>query len=218
MVNPLAIFDLDSTILEGDCERLWANFLLQEGIVDNSFTERIDDYARDYELGQIDYIGFETFLLQPLASIPGEQLYKIHETFMQQIARRIRPVMLARLEKHRADGYTLILLTASNSFLVEPIAKMLGIPNLFCTIAEMQDGHPTGKIVGTPAYNSQKVILIKNWLNDRHASLAESWGYSDSHNDLPFLKMVEHPVAVTPDAILRRYARQNGWEIIEKTA
>lgn len=205
----LAIFDLDFTLLEGDCEWLWSEFLLAQGIVGEDFTAQIESYYRDYEAGSLDVDAYERFLLAPQTQLSPQRLADLREIYLLEVIRpRLRRWMLERVAWHRDQGHSLLLLTASNASLAEPIARLLQFPHLICT--QIENGQP----VGTPAFRAGKVTLLQAWLAKHEKNLAGSWGYSDSHNDLPLLQQVAHPVAVTPDTVLRSHAVQAGWEVI----
>jgi HAD superfamily hydrolase (TIGR01490 family) len=126
----------------------------------------------------------------------------------------ITPAARALVNLHRANGDTLVIITATNRFVTEPIADEFEIPHLIATEPEVLEGRFTGKIVGTPCYREGKVTRLKSWLQQQGQTFQDSWFYSDSHNDLPLLSIVDHPVAVNPDEILRREAQQRGWQIL----
>ncbi len=205
----LAIFDLDFTLLEGDSEWLWSEFLLSQGVVDEVFTAQIAQYYRDYEAGELDFDSYERFLLVPQTQLSPERFANLRAAYLLEVIRpHLRPPMLKRIDWHRAQGHTLLLITASNASLAEPIARLLQVPNLICT--QIENGRP----IGTPAFRTGKVTLLQAWQKNQGLSLSGSWGYSDSHNDLPFLQLVTYPVAVTPDKILRYHAFRNGWLVL----
>lgn len=205
----LAIFDLDFTLLEGDSEWLWAEFLLAQGLVGEDFIAQIEAYYRDYEAGTLDFDAYERFLLAPQTQLSPQRLTNLRAAYLLEVIRpRLRPWMLQRVDWHRAQGHTLLLITASNASLAAPIARLLQFPHLICT--QITDGHP----LGTPAFRAGKVTLLNDWLAQHQQTLTGSWGYSDSHNDLPLLQQVSRPVAVRPDPVLRRHAAQTGWEIL----
>lgn len=205
----LAIFDLDFTLLEGDSEWLWSEFLLAQGLVGEDFTARIEQYYRDYESGNLDFDTYERFLLSPQTRISPQQFSDLRAAYLLEVIRpRLRRWMMERVDWHRTQGHTLLLVTASNASLAGPIARLLQFPHLICT--QIENGHP----VGTPAFRTGKVTLLQAWLKERGETLAGSWGYSDSHNDLPLLQQVSHPVAVCPDPVLRGHALQSGWQIL----
>jgi HAD superfamily hydrolase (TIGR01490 family) len=107
-----------------------------------------------------------------------------------------------------------LIITATNAFVTAPIAERLGVPNLLATDPEVRDGRYTGKVAGIPCFQDGKVQRLDSWLTDRQESLDGSYFYSDSHNDLPLLQRVSHPVAVDPDERLREYSRSRGWPVI----
>ena len=212
----LALFDLDNTLLETDSDYQWAQFLIEEGILDGSVYEAKNRYFYDrYMDGTLDIHEFLDFQLKPLAGVPREQLDRWHADFMH---RKIRPLIFPRakalIESH-ADALTAIV-TATNRFITEPIAAELGVPNLLATDIEEVDGRFTGKPRGMPTFREGKIQRVNEWLADMGHALEdfESWFYSDSMNDLPLLDRVDHPVAVNPDPGLRQHAEERGWDII----
>lgn len=212
----LTLFDLDNTLLEGDSDYLWGRFLIEQGIVDGERYERENQrFYDEYRNGTLDIHQFLAFMLQPLAEHPLEQLLIWRERFL---AEKIEPILLpkavALLERHRAGGDTLLIITATNRFITAPIAERLGVANLLATEAEFVDGRYTGRSLGTPCFQQGKVERLNAWLAETGHDLADSWFYSDSHNDLPLLGQVTHPVAVDPDPILHEQAQARGWPII----
>ncbi len=218
MEKSLAIFDLDSTLLDGDCEIMWCHFMAQKGMVDAEFLKTVDFYCVEYEAGRLDYAEFEGFILEPLGRLAQPEGAALIDEYMHELTPYFRPYMLQCLENHRRHGDEVLLATASNNILAEPVAKMLGIENLVCTQMEMKNGVPTGQLTAAAPFREGKANNVMAWINEHPVSLKESWGYSDSHNDLPILNLVAHPVAVTPDAVLRRYAERRGSPIIEALA
>ncbi len=212
---PLALFDLDYTILGGDSEALWSRFLFEKGVVDKGFLMRITDYYHAYEGGRLDIHEYEAFLLSPLTIHPQSKLHEWRAEYLRQVRQAVRPAIMRRVKRFRALGFTLMLVTASNSFIAEPIAKLLRFPHLICTQIRQKANQYTTEIEGTPAFREGKVQRLEQWLAEHGKTLEGSWGYGDSHNDLPLLTRVEHPVAVLPDPILRAHANQHGWKIIE---
>ena len=210
----IVLFDLDDTLLEGDCERLWCEFLAEKEIVDAAFMQQIGRFFEDYAEGNMDFIAYESFLLRPLTLLPAEKTMSLRKQFLKCIRARLRPFMLKRVAAHQSQGDTLVLITASNAFLARPIAEMLEIPNLICTEIEQNNQVPTGNLLGIPAFREGKVQRLETWLADHKQTLVYSWAYSDSHNDLPILRKVTYPVAVTPEPYLLNQAMDHGWEII----
>ncbi|PMR73004.1 HAD family hydrolase [Billgrantia endophytica] len=212
----LAIFDLDNTLLSIDSDHAWGEFLLEQGAVDPvAYREANDRFMADYEAGTLDMHAFLEVALRPLAENSPEQLAAWHQQFM---ASKIEPHVLVKGEelmaRHRASGDTLLIVTATNRFITAPIAQRLGVDHLIAVEPEMIDGRYTGKVSGTPSYREGKVARLEEWLAGTDLTLDGAWFYSDSHNDLPLLERVEHPVAVDPDDTLREVAERKGWRII----
>jgi HAD superfamily hydrolase (TIGR01490 family) len=213
---PLAIFDLDNTLLGGDSDYLWGQFLVERGIVDREHYERENErFYRDYQAGRLDIGVFLRFALKPLAAHPMPVLHAWREDFLRE---KIDPVILAParalVQRHRAAGDLLLLVTATNAFVTTPIAERFGIPYLIATDPELVEGRYTGEVAGTPAFREGKVRRLEAWLAQTGHGLEGSTFYSDSHNDIPLMDRVDHPVAVDPDPQLLAYAQQRGWPVI----
>ena len=213
---PLAIFDLDNTLLAGDSDYLWGQFLGELGIVDRASYERENErFYQEYREGRLDIMAFLAFSLKPLSEHPVEQLDAWHARFMRD---KIEPLITAAserlIEEHRAAGDTLMIITATNAFVTAPIAARLRIPNLIATEPEKVGGRYTGRVFGTPSFREGKVSRLDEWLSQHRETLDDAWFYSDSHNDLPLLRRVTHPVAVDPDKALAAYASEKSWPII----
>lgn len=212
----LAIFDLDNTLLAGDSDHLWGEFLVARGLVDEqAYREANERFYRDYQAGRLDIDAFLRFALTPLAENPPERLWAWRREFMEAC---ILPIVLPAgeqlLDEHRAQGHHLMIITATNRFVTEPIAERLGVDTLLATEPEWRDGRYTGRHVGTPTFQAGKVRALDEWLARQPAQPESRWFYSDSHNDLPLLERVSHPVAVDPDPILRETALERGWPVI----
>jgi HAD superfamily hydrolase (TIGR01490 family) len=212
----LALFDLDNTLLDGDSDYAWAQFLIEEGVLHaGDYNAKNDYFYERYKDGTLDIHEFLDFQLAPLAKRPRAQLDAWHNEFMR---RKIRPMILPKapqlIAKH-ADALTAIV-TATNRFITRPIADELGVRDLIATDIEEMDGVFTGKPRGTPTFREGKIQRVDEWLAAKGRKLAdfESWFYSDSLNDLPLLERVDHPVAVDPDPTLFAHAKGRGWEII----
>lgn len=212
----LAIFDLDNTLLNGDSDYLWGRFLVSKQLVDGDYYEKENQrFYDEYKAGQLDIFEFLAFSLQPLSQHSLPALQQLHDEYMQTV---IRPLITraARqlLQQHRDQGHILLIITATNRFITEPIARELGVEHLLATDPEMLDGRYTGRVAGIPCFREGKVQRLEAWLKQTGRNLAESWFYSDSHNDLPLLERVRYPVAVNPDDTLADHASQKGWPII----
>jgi len=212
----LAIFDLDNTLLAGDSDHLWGQFLVAQGLEDGTeFARANDAFYRDYQEGSLDIDAFLRFSLRPLRDHPPELLESLRARFVREC---IEPLMLpaarALVDRHRAAGDTLLIITASNTFITAPTAALFGVPHLIATDPEVHDGRFTGAVSGIPSFQAGKVARLEVWLAAQGESLAGSSFYSDSHNDLPLLERVDRPVAVDPDAVLREAALARGWDIL----
>ncbi|MDR2364321.1 MAG: HAD-IB family hydrolase [Zoogloeaceae bacterium] len=216
----LALFDLDNTLLRGDSDFAWAEFLIEKGALAQT-TQRAKNqkFMAEYEAGTLDMEAFLAFQLAPLAAQPRATLDAWREEFMAAKARpMISEAARAKVNEHQRAGHLCALVTATNSFIVGPIAREFGIAHLIATIPACERGAFTGKVRGVPAYRAGKVARVEDWLEAQGlywGSFTASWFYSDSHNDLPLLEKVRHPVAVNPDARLAKIAAERGWEIIE---
>jgi len=213
----LALFDLDNTLLSGDSDFEWAQFLIEQGVLDREvYAARNAAFYEQYKQGTLDIHEFLDFQLKPLARHPRRVLDAWHRQFMQtRILPLVRPRAQELIERHRAD--LRVIVTATNSFVTAPIARAFGIDNLIATEPAHAGGEFTGEVAGTPCFREGKVRRLEEWLAARGQSLASfstSWFYSDSLNDLPLLARVTHPVAVDPDDTLRAHAAQHGWPIM----
>lgn len=212
----LAIFDLDNTLLGGDSDYLWGRYLAENGIVDPQVYHDTNlAYYNDYQAGQLDINAFLQFVFEPLAQNRMEDLLSWRADYLQQ---KILPIILPKgrdlIEKHRQQGDTLLIITATNSFLTTPIAELLGIENLIATDPEILEGRYTGKVLGVPSFQHGKVVRLQQWMMEHRQDLSGSYFYSDSHNDLPLLEQVDTPIAVDPDPKLAEVARQRDWKIL----
>jgi HAD superfamily hydrolase (TIGR01490 family) len=214
-MKQIAIFDLDNTILSADSEFVFCEYLAQQHLVDTAFLERIGQFFREYEDGTIDYNAYEKSVLRPLAGISQQRLGELMAGYLARIQPLCRQVILAKMAEHKAQGYVILMASSANQLLAEPIARMVGIEELICTKLEIQNGLPSGELLGEPAFREGKIRKIQAWIQEKDCTLEGSWAYSDSFNDLPLLQFVQNPVAVTPDERLRRHARENGWQIID---
>jgi HAD superfamily hydrolase (TIGR01490 family) len=213
---PLALFDLDNTLIAGDSDHAWGEFLVRMGRVDAAEHQRRNDaFFQDYQAGRLDINAYLRFALAPLATMTTGELAHLHRQFMSEvISAWWLPRAAAVITRHRSAGDRLVVITSTNRFVVEPICAHLGITDLIATELEQIDGRYTGNILGEPSYRDGKVIRLQQWLENRDQSLAGSYFYSDSINDLPLLQHVDNPVAVDPDPQLRAVATAEGWPII----
>ena len=213
----LALFDLDNTLLSGDSDFEWAQFLIEQGVLDREiYDARNQQFYEQYRNGTLDIHEFLDFQLKPLSRHPRRVLDGWHAKFMR---RKILPIVRPRardlVERHRGD--LRVIITATNRFVTAPIAREFGIDDLIATEPAQAGGEFTGEVAGVPCFREGKLRRLEDWLAARGHTLKtfdESWFYSDSLNDLPLLERVTHPVAVDPDATLRAHAADRGWKVI----
>ena len=215
----LTLFDLDNTLLSGDSDFEWAQFLIGKGVLDREVHEaRNIEFFEQYKAGTLDIHAFLDFQLAPLSRHSRAELDAWHREFL---ATRIRPLITSAarelVAKHAAKGDLLAIVTATNSFVTGPIAQEFNIPHLIATIPAQENGRFTGQPRGTPSFREGKIERVDAWLESHGlwlGSFEQSWFYSDSHNDLPLLEKVTHPVAVDADPTLTQAATQRGWQQI----
>ena len=212
----LALFDLDNTLLAGDSDHAWGDWLCRRGILDEAtYKARNDAYYEDYQAGRLDIAAYLNFSLEVLGQYDKAQLDAWHREFMAEC---IEPIILPRgealLAEHRAPGDKLVIITATNRFVTGPIAARLGVDTLLATECETRDGQYTGRTTDIPCFREGKVTRLERWLLENGVSLDGSCFYSGSRNDLPLLEQVNNPVAVDPCAELRSIASARGWPVI----
>ncbi len=212
----LAIFDLDNTLIGGDSDFLWGEFIGEEGIVDaNAYRKKNEYFYQQYDLGTLDIYAWLEFCLEPLTRYSMTELQELHHRFMIQ---KIEPILLDKaqncINRHKERGDTVLVITASTSFVTAPIVKKYGINHLLATEPEIKGGRYTGGVSGMPCFQAGKIDKLMPWLQKNEETLTGSTFYSDSHNDLPLLELVDNPVAVNADKILAKIAQTNGWDIL----
>jgi HAD superfamily hydrolase (TIGR01490 family) len=215
----LALFDLDNTLLTGDSDYEWGQFLVDRGVLDrDEYEAQNRTYYEQYLRGTLDIHEYLGFALRPLAEHPPGDLERWHGEFMRdRIMPMITPAARGLVRKHLADGDLCAIVTATNSFVTAPIAREFGVAHLIATEPECRDGRFTGRVAGTPCFREGKLARLDEWLHGsgrRLEDFAETVFYSDSHNDLPLLRRVTRPVAVDPDGLLAAEAAQHGWAVI----
>ena len=220
VLESICLFDLDHTLLPLDSDHAWGQYTTHMGWTDaDNFAQLNDAFYRQYQQGELDIHAYVQFATQA-ARERGLQASTIaHQAFMRDvIIPAIRPEATALVQRHRAQGDRLLIVTATNEFVTAPIAEAFGIDTLIAVQLERDpNGELTGQIAGTPSFGPGKVVRLQQWLEQQGLTWAgiRSTFYSDSINDLPLLEKVNHPVATNPDARLRAVAQQRGWPILE---
>jgi len=210
----LALFDLDNTLIAGDSDHAWGQFLVDRGVVDGEAYQRANDqFYQDYRAGTLDIVAYSEFVFAVLARHDEATLLAWREAFIDQC---IEQMLLSKafdlLHYHREQGHTLVIITATNRFVTEPIAQRLGVQHLIATEPERDSsGRFTGKLAGVPCFQAGKITRLQAWLDQHQENLKDAWFYSDSRNDLPLLEAVTHPVVVDADPVLAEMAQARGW-------
>lgn len=212
----LALFDLDNTLIAGDSDHAWGDFLVHKGLVDAEVYKTTNDrFYREYQQGTLDIHEYLAFSLRPLTQYSTAAMLDHRAEFVETWIRPlVLPAALELLERHRQQGDRLLIITATNRFITAPIAELLGVADLIAVEPEFINGRYTGQVTGIPSFREGKVTRLTAWLQQEGLDLAGSWFYSDSQNDLPLLQQVDNPVAVDPDDTLRQHAEQQGWPVI----
>jgi HAD superfamily hydrolase (TIGR01490 family) len=213
----LAIFDLDNTLLKGDSDHAWGEFISSKGLVDGvSYRKQNDAFYQAYLKGTLDIFAYQNFCLSVIAGIPVEQLQSLLNTFLTEVVEgMITPQSEALIKKHQQQGHHTLIITATNEVITRPIAKRLGIKDLIATQAEVLNGKYSGKVAGIPSYKEGKITRLHKWLEEHpHLTMQGSYFYSDSHNDLPLLEEVTYAFAVDPDETLKKHAEKKGWPVM----
>jgi HAD superfamily hydrolase (TIGR01490 family) len=212
----LAMFDLDHTLIKGDSDHAWGEFLAKQGLVDAVEHRRANDrFYADYQAGRLNMDDYLRFALAPLSRHERGLLESQREVFIRTV---IMPMVLPKarrlVNEHKAAGDLTLVITSTNRFVAEPIAALFKVDALIATEPEEEAGRFTGEVAGVPSFREGKVTRLRQWMQAGNYGLQGSFFYSDSHNDLPLLEEVEVPVAVDADEQLLAHARRRGWKII----
>lgn len=212
----LALFDLDNTLLQTDSDHAWGSFLARNQLVDDAEYRRMNDYFyAEYTAGTLDIHEYARFSQKFLSENEPSKLDELHQQFMQEeILPNISNASRALVKHHQDRQDTLVIITATNRFVTTPIARELGIEHLLAIEIKMENGRYTRQIDGVPTFREGKVTRLKAWLEQRSETLEGSYFYSDSHNDLPLLEIVDNPVVVDPDPKLQAVAQEQDWKVI----
>lgn len=213
----LAIFDLDNTLLNGDSDHGWGEFIISQHLVDaKAYRSKNDAFYQDYQRGELDIYAYQDFVLSHIAAFTPELLNKLLLSFLEgPVEQMITKKAEQLIASHRDQGHHLMIITATNEIITRPIAKRLGIETLIATEAQRENGHPNGKVLGVASYAAGKIERLQAWLTDNpQQNLIDSYFYSDSHNDIPLLEHVSHAYAVDPDNKLLVHAQKMHWPVI----
>ena len=207
----LAIFDLDNTLIAGDSDALWGEFITEHGYIDgDNYARQHDQFYEDYLQGSLDINTFLRFQLKILGDNDAEVLHEWRSSYIKE---KIEPLILdkakTKINEHRQDGHSLLIITATNEFLTRPIADLLDIKHLIACEVEVINGQYTGEPLGIPSCAEGKITRLQQWIKQRNYSITETWFYSDSRNDIPLLNEVDHAIAVDADEKLTQHAKHH---------
>jgi HAD superfamily hydrolase (TIGR01490 family) len=219
-MSNLALFDLDHTLLPIDSDFEWGQFLVRHRVVDcDAYQRRNEAFFAQYQAGNLDPVEYLEFALGTLAGFEPGHLKDLHAQYMREVIEpAIKPQAVELLRRHLDAGDLVAIITATNGWLTAPIARAFGVEHLIAARPELDGrGHPTGKLAGTPTQGHGKVTHMHAWLDGLKrpfSSFERSYFYSDSHNDIPLLSVVSHPVATNPSAKLAQHASSLGWPLL----
>ena len=213
----LAIFDLDHTLINGDSDHLWGEYMVKNGIVDEQvYRQRNDIFYQDYQRGTLNNDQYLAFALEPLTHYSIDELHAWRADYVEKWIRPlIAPGTARLLDDHRRSNHQLMIISATNLFVSEPIGQMLGVTTVLATEPEIIANRYTGRFLGTPTYQQGKVSVLKEWIANNNNDLVGAYFYSDSLNDLALLEQVDNPVTVNPDDDLKLIAEARAWKIID---
>ncbi|WP_027856707.1 HAD family hydrolase [Marinobacterium jannaschii] len=215
---PLAVFDLDETLVQADSASLWSRYLVEQGYVtEPGFLQKESELMELYAAGKLDMADYMSFSLSPLKGKPAAEIRAMLPQFIESwIKPRIYPQAFDLLSDLNQRGYRLLIISATAEFLVRPIALELGVADVLAIDSEYDDrGCHSGRTRGILTFREGKVLRLQQWLSDQGLTLEGARFYSDSMNDLPLLERVDHPVATNPDSRLHRLATDRNWEILD---
>ncbi|CDZ16302.1 Phosphoserine phosphatase [Candidatus Johnevansia muelleri] len=211
----LAIFDLDNTLINGDSDHAWVEYLIKKGIIHLKYRKINDQFLKDYTYGNLKIMDYFYFSLRILSKFSLIKLNNLHDQYMKEI---IEPIILPKaellIENHKSKGKYILIITATNKFITQPIANRLKVDDIIATDIEIKEKKYTGNFIGVPSFKHGKIIKLKQWLKNNKFDIKGASFYSDSINDLPLLKFVDYPITVDPDYKLRNIAKIKNWPII----
>lgn len=215
-MQPMALFDLDHTLLDDDSENIWTELLRQKGWITPADQQQFDTFYQEYLQGVLNMHRYYGFIFALLNRIPLETLRAMQSECVERImAHNVRGVMLDKVRWHEAQGHVVAIVSATFDFITRPVATALGFEHALCTLAKMDGPRFAGQIDGIPCLGAGKITVVEAWMQGKPYTWQGSWFYSDSRNDIPLLERVDHAVAVTPDDTLRQHALDRGWVVLD---
>ncbi len=218
MTKNLALFDLDLTLIDIDSHSTWGEFIEKKGLVDDKadYRQKNNYFQQEYKKGTLNAVESSEFIASFLTTLPLNELYQLREEFLRtEIQPFVRPLALQRIEKHRRQDDDIVIISATNDFVVSGIAQLFSVEkeNVLATPLEIKNNHFTGKLTDKPCMQTGKIYHLNKWLANKNTAYAKTFAYSDSHNDLPLLKWVDTAICISPDKKLTKIAIKNNWKI-----
>jgi len=211
-----AFFDMDRTLLRVNSGSLWLRWLRRHNEISLFGTLRALGWLAQYKMSILDMESVVTRATAEMAGqSEGELADKALRFFEAWVRAEVAPKALTALERHRAEGHVVAILSSSTPYVVEPLAAHLGIEHAICTRLRVSSGRFDGTHVAPACYGPGKVHWAEAFARDNGVDLARSFFYTDSYSDLPMLERVGQARVVNPDARLKRHARRVGWEVDE---
>ena len=212
---PLAIFDLDDTLIDGDSSSLFLRYQVEHQLAGADMLAREAAMMADYRAGRLAMDDYMAFTLQPLGQCTTEQVAHWADDYLRTwILPRVFPQAHAALARYRAEGWRIVVVSATGEHLVRPIAAALGVDDVLAIQLETHAGRYTGRTTGTLTYQHGKVLRLQAWLSSLHETLDGSHGYSDSINDVPLLEAVSQAHVINPEARLLAVAGERRWQTL----
>lgn len=215
-MTDLVLFDLDHTLLDGDSDFSWGDFLCEIGAVDaDVYRTQNQKFFDQYQSGELDIMEYLKFALEPLAQNNINTLLQWRQQFLNE---KIKPMIIDEaaelVNTHINKGDITAIITSTNAFITEPIGHLFGIKTVIATQPQLINGRFSGNVEGTPCFRDGKVQCLQKWLNTTKPNYQQSWFYSDSFNDMPLLSWVDNPVVVNGDTQLCEHALNKGWQTL----
>ena len=209
------IFDLDDTLLSGDCEREWITFLTSKGLMNDSSTE-LDRFDLDYRIGILDFEEYSTFVQKPIMGLTREELDNLIEEFIQKNINDLTDNLTKDLLNEASSADKVLIASGSHDFLVKGFADFFKIDSSIGTPVELKNNIFSGQLSGEPTFGDGKVRAVEKWCNSNDVEIKDSIFYSDSINDLPMFEVCGVPIAVNPDEKLKKIAKERAFRVINR--
>jgi HAD superfamily hydrolase (TIGR01490 family) len=213
----LAIFDLDHTLIPFDSDKAWNQFLIDiDAVEEEHYRENNERFYQDYLNADLDIRAYQRFACEIFQTYPIDQVTAWRDQYVQEIVRpQLQTKALERIQSYKIEGFHTLIISATNTFIVQPIASLHGVDSFLGCEFEVIDGRYTGELIGIPTYQSGKIEALHAWLKTQQDSASTIHFYSDSINDRPLLEKADQAFVVDPDQSLAELALNKGWPVIQ---